>query len=146
MTIQLFFYLFSISIIDHCLHPSSPFSLTPIVWSASRANEWNLSHCEKQSDHICIEYFNFKSGRDGFFGWMGIGGSVMQWHPALTIGTGSPIILARSAQTSSTCWVDKSYVTLPCRHRFDLSGGIRKFWAHTALTGNEIRDANDVFA
>jgi len=29
-----------------------------------------------------------KSGRDGFIGWLGIGGSVMQWHPALRIGFG----------------------------------------------------------
>jgi len=29
-----------------------------------------------------------KSGRVGFVGWMGFGGSVMQWHPALDIGFG----------------------------------------------------------
>lgn len=27
-----------------------------------------------------------KKGRDGFIGWMGLGGSVMQWHPKLRIG------------------------------------------------------------
>ena len=26
--------------------------------------------------------------RDGFVGWMGFGGSVMQWHPELKIGFG----------------------------------------------------------
>ena len=26
------------------------------------------------------------SQRDGWFGWMGTGGSVMQWHPELKIG------------------------------------------------------------
>jgi CubicO group peptidase (beta-lactamase class C family) len=25
-------------------------------------------------------------GRDGFFGWMGLGGSVFQWHPERRIG------------------------------------------------------------
>lgn len=29
-----------------------------------------------------------KSGRDGFIGWMGMGGSVMQWSPRLNIGFG----------------------------------------------------------
>ena len=25
-------------------------------------------------------------GREGFFGWMGLGGSIFQWHPELKIG------------------------------------------------------------
>jgi len=29
-----------------------------------------------------------KSGRNGFIGWMGFGGSVMQWHPRLNMGFG----------------------------------------------------------
>jgi len=29
-----------------------------------------------------------KSGRDGFVGWMGMGGSLMQWNPKLNIGFG----------------------------------------------------------
>ena len=29
-----------------------------------------------------------KSGRAGFVGWMGFGGSVMQWHPSLDMGFG----------------------------------------------------------
>ena len=28
------------------------------------------------------------SGRSGFFGWQGYGGSVFQWHPELQIGFG----------------------------------------------------------
>ena len=27
-----------------------------------------------------------KSGRDGFIGWLGSGGSVMQWHPGHNLG------------------------------------------------------------
>ena len=27
-----------------------------------------------------------KTERDGFYGWMGYGGSVFQWHPELRIG------------------------------------------------------------
>jgi CubicO group peptidase (beta-lactamase class C family) len=28
----------------------------------------------------------FNSGREGFYGWMGLGGSLFQWHPRLDIG------------------------------------------------------------
>jgi hypothetical protein len=27
-------------------------------------------------------------GREGFYGWFGVGGSVMQWNPELKIGFG----------------------------------------------------------
>lgn len=30
----------------------------------------------------------FNEGREGFFGWMGLGGSIFQWHPELDIGFG----------------------------------------------------------
>lgn len=30
----------------------------------------------------------FNEGREGFYGWMGLGGSVFQWHPGHTIGFG----------------------------------------------------------
>ena len=28
----------------------------------------------------------FNEGREGFYGWMGLGGSIFQWHPGLDIG------------------------------------------------------------
>ncbi|MDG2303948.1 MAG: hypothetical protein P8R42_04695 [Candidatus Binatia bacterium] len=28
----------------------------------------------------------FNAGREGFYGWMGLGGSIFQWHPRLDIG------------------------------------------------------------
>jgi hypothetical protein len=28
----------------------------------------------------------FNEGREGFYGWMGLGGSIFQWHPGLEIG------------------------------------------------------------
>ena len=28
----------------------------------------------------------FNRGREGFFGWMGLGGSIFQWHPEQQIG------------------------------------------------------------
>ena len=34
------------------------------------------------------------NGRSGFYGWMGFGGSVFQWHPELKIGFGyTPTLL-----------------------------------------------------
>ena len=30
----------------------------------------------------------FNSGREGFYGWMGLGGSLFQWHPEHEIGFG----------------------------------------------------------
>jgi CubicO group peptidase (beta-lactamase class C family) len=30
----------------------------------------------------------FNAGREGFFGWMGLGGSIFQWHPRYEIGFG----------------------------------------------------------
>ncbi len=29
---------------------------------------------------------DFNEGREGFYGWMGLGGSIFQWHPGLEIG------------------------------------------------------------
>ena len=31
---------------------------------------------------------DFNQGREGFFGWMGLGGSIFQWHPEHQIGFG----------------------------------------------------------
>ena len=28
----------------------------------------------------------FNGGREGFYGWMGLGGSIFQWHPGYEIG------------------------------------------------------------
>jgi hypothetical protein len=30
----------------------------------------------------------FNTGREGFYGWMGLGGSIFQWHPQYNIGFG----------------------------------------------------------
>jgi hypothetical protein len=31
---------------------------------------------------------DFNEGREGFYGWMGLGGSIFQWHPEYDIGFG----------------------------------------------------------
>ena len=33
-----------------------------------------------------IDQNHFNKNRDGYYGWMGYGGSIMQWHPELKIG------------------------------------------------------------
>ena len=37
---------------------------------------------------VCQFEDDVSQGRGGFFGWMGFGGSVFQWHPELKIGFG----------------------------------------------------------
>lgn len=39
--------------------------------------------CDEQST---TQQRNLNEGREGFFGWMGLGGSIFQWHPELDIG------------------------------------------------------------
>lgn len=36
----------------------------------------------EQIEHLC------NSKREGFYGWMGFGGSVLQWNPDLQLGIG----------------------------------------------------------
>ena len=44
--------------------------------------DW-FAPCTAESPRIERE---FNEGREGFYGWMGFGGSIFQWHPALDIG------------------------------------------------------------
>eukprot|EP00092_Neocalanus_flemingeri_P004302 GFUD01004625.1.p1 GENE.GFUD01004625.1~~GFUD01004625.1.p1 ORF type:complete len:457 (+),score=129.58 GFUD01004625.1:76-1446(+) len=58
-----------------------------------------MSGCRTEFTQTGVNMFNdypddvmgeriLKSGRNGFVGWMGFGGSVMQWHPRLNLGFG----------------------------------------------------------
>jgi len=42
-----------------------------------------FTNCTADSSKLDRE---FNSGREGFYGWMGLGGSIFQWHPGLDIG------------------------------------------------------------
>ena len=42
-----------------------------------------FTECNEQSKKIDRE---LNQGREGFYGWMGLGGSIFQWHPELDIG------------------------------------------------------------
>jgi CubicO group peptidase (beta-lactamase class C family) len=42
-----------------------------------------FTECNQDSSKLERE---FNTGREGFYGWMGLGGSIFQWHPTLEIG------------------------------------------------------------
>ena len=42
-----------------------------------------FTECNQHSSRLERE---FNSGREGFYGWMGLGGSIFQWHPESDIG------------------------------------------------------------
>jgi CubicO group peptidase (beta-lactamase class C family) len=44
-----------------------------------------FTECTAESTKLERE---FNTGREGFYGWMGLGGSIFQWHPQLDIGFG----------------------------------------------------------
>ena len=41
---------------------------------------------EEEAEQSGDETGDNTTGRDGFYGWMGFGGSVFQWNPELKIG------------------------------------------------------------
>jgi hypothetical protein len=43
----------------------------------------SFAPCEPGSSRLERD---FTVGREGFYGWMGLGGSIFQWHPQLEIG------------------------------------------------------------
>ena len=45
-----------------------------------------VNHFKNFTDASCIETEKFNKNREGFYGWFGMGGSIMQWHPELQIG------------------------------------------------------------
>ena len=78
--------------------------LSPEGWNHLHGNptvqvDSSMSNCRTEFTQSGVNMFNdypddimgervMKSGRNGFVGWMGFGGSVMQWHPRLNLGFG----------------------------------------------------------
>jgi len=78
--------------------------LTPGAWQLLHANpvcrpdaQFNMARTEftqggvnmyKDYEDDTMKERLLKSGRDGYIGWKGMGGSVIQWHPSLQIGFG----------------------------------------------------------
>eukprot|EP00088_Acartia_fossae_P070198 TRINITY_DN9335_c0_g1_i12.p1 TRINITY_DN9335_c0_g1~~TRINITY_DN9335_c0_g1_i12.p1 ORF type:complete len:450 (-),score=110.23 TRINITY_DN9335_c0_g1_i12:326-1675(-) len=78
--------------------------ITPGAWSLLHANpvcrpdaQFGMARTEftqggvnmyKDYEDDTMKERLMKSGRDGFVGWKGMGGSVIQWHPKLQIGFG----------------------------------------------------------
>ena len=64
---------------------------------------WKALHAEPKDGRLLVRNVKFTqggvaeyeeedtsttTGREGYYGWMGYGGSVFQWHPELKIGFG----------------------------------------------------------
>ena len=45
-----------------------------------------MAKFEEEAEQSGDETGDNTTGRDGFYGWMGFGGSVFQWNPELKIG------------------------------------------------------------
>ena len=45
-----------------------------------------VNYFKNFTDATWIKTEKFNKDREGFYGWMGMGGSIMQWHPELQIG------------------------------------------------------------
>jgi len=58
----------------------------PSVFSQGGVNEFVDETSKGQKESVLGRALN--DGRQGFFGWMGLGGSIFQWHPRHDIGFG----------------------------------------------------------
>ena len=45
-----------------------------------------VNYFKNFDDANWIESEKFNKNREGFYGWFGLGGSIVQWHPELQIG------------------------------------------------------------
>ena len=54
----------------------------------TRFTQGGVNQFLESSDSSSVLEQDFNTGREGFFGWMGLGGSIFQWNPKLDIGFG----------------------------------------------------------
>ena len=45
-----------------------------------------VNYFKNSADATKIDKNYFNKNREGYYGWFGYGGSIMQWHPRLKIG------------------------------------------------------------
>ena len=45
-----------------------------------------VNYYKNSSDATPMDKNHFNKNREGYYGWFGYGGSIMQWHPELKIG------------------------------------------------------------
>ena len=45
-----------------------------------------INYYKNPPDATNVDKNDFNKNREGHYGWFGIGGSIMQWHPELKIG------------------------------------------------------------
>ena len=61
--------------------------ILPTVFSKGGCNHFGFEPMLKTCNPQTLDaYSNLNSGREGFIGWIGFGGSVMQWHPECKVG------------------------------------------------------------
>ena len=64
----------------------SYFLLSPVFNCRSRFTKGGVCLFESLPDATEFEKDHANKNREGFYGWMGYGGSIFQWHPGLKIG------------------------------------------------------------
>ena len=45
-----------------------------------------VNYYHNSSEATSLDKNHFNKNREGYYGWFGYGGSIMQWHPELKIG------------------------------------------------------------
>ena len=61
------------------------------IFSSNNAMHYNftkggVNYFANSPDATDIDKEKFNKNREGYYGWFGLGGSIMQWHPQLRIG------------------------------------------------------------
>ncbi len=59
-----------------------------MVFISTNFSQGGLAHFSKVSEQSTPVDRGLNAGREGFYGWMGLGGSLFQWHPEHQIGFG----------------------------------------------------------
>ena len=63
-----------------------------LTWHMTRSGHFSFVKIEEiiktAKPHDKSLAVNITTGRDGYMGWMGAGGSIFNWHPELEIGFG----------------------------------------------------------
>jgi CubicO group peptidase (beta-lactamase class C family) len=54
----------------------------------TRFTQGGVAQFTQTSNHSTLNEKGLNDGREGFYGWMGLGGSIFQWHPQCRIGFG----------------------------------------------------------
>ena len=72
------------------MHSEAKFSPTGINQDTVHFNftKGGVNYFANSPDASTSDKEKFNKNREGYYGWLGLGGSIMQWHPELRIGFG----------------------------------------------------------